>query len=216
MVSWLQRFMVSWLQRFMISWLQGFMICWFNICRFRNWSMIRRFVETKYILQTSTMSGFWVSGDGIIIMGGRGRGRQHHHWSSWLVRMMNIMVDGGDMMMRSMMVQCGSVVVHHVVLDHRDMVEAMAMDLVVFLVYGMVSPVVGHPVTHVVGGGGDGDVVVSSRYGGGALVDQVGRRSPQGREQGQGGVGRNVVGRRKYVVSAQSGGGWQCISLILH
>ena len=159
------------------------------------------------------MSRFWVSSDGIIIMVDRGRWRQHHHWSSRLVRMMNIMVDGdrGDMM-----VQSRRVMVHHVVLDHRDMVESVTMNLVVFLVYRMVSPVVRHPVTDVVCGGGDGHVVVSSRHRGGAVVDQVGGRSPQGGEQGQGRVGRNVVWRRKDVVTVKSGGLWKCISLILH
>ena len=159
------------------------------------------------------MGRFWVSSDGIVIMVGGWRGRQHHYWSSRLVRMMNIMVDGdrGDMM-----VQSCRMMVHHVVLDHRDMVEAMTMNLVVFLVNSMVSPVVGHPVTDMVCGGGDGDVVVSSGHRGGSVVHQVGRWRPQGGEQGQGRVGRNVVWRRKYVVTLKSGGFWKCISLILH
>ena len=142
-----------------------------------------------------------------------GRGRQHQNWSSGLVGMMNVVVDGnrGDMM-----VQGGRVMVHHVMLDHRQMGEAVTVDLVVFLVDGMVGAVVGHSVTHVVGGGGDGDVVVSSRHGGGVGVEGVRGRGPQGGEEGQGSVGRNVVGRRKDVVSVQSGCLRQCISLILH
>ena len=159
------------------------------------------------------MSRFWVSSNGIVIMMDGGRGRQHQNWSSGLVGMMNVVVDGnrGDMM-----VQGGRVMVHHVMLDHRQMGKAVTVDLVVFLVDGMVGAVVGHSVTHVVGGGGDGDVVVSSGHRGGSVVHQVGRWRPQGGEQGQGRVGRNVVWRRKYVVTLKSGGFWKCISLILH
>ena len=113
-----------------------------------------------------------------------GRGRQHQNWSSGLVGMMNVVVDGnrGDMM-----VQGGRVMVHHVMLDHRQMGEAVTVDLVVFLVNGMVGAVVGHSVTHVVGGGGDGDVVVraAAGEGGGAGAGQ-GRGRAQGREQRHG------------------------------
>ena len=104
-------------------------------------------METKYIFQTSTMSRFWVSGDGIIVMMSCGRWRQHKNWSSWLMRMMNSMVDGnrGDMM-----VQSRGVMVHQVMLDDRKVGESMTMDLVVLLVNSMMSPMVGHPVTDVV------------------------------------------------------------------
>ena len=90
-------------------------------------------MKTKYIFKTSTMSRFWVSGDGIIVMMGCGRWRQHKNWSSWLMRMMN----RGDMM-----VQSRRVMVHHVMLDDRKVVESMTMDLVVLLVHGMVGAMV--------------------------------------------------------------------------
>ena len=193
--------MICWLQRLMVSW------SWFNVCRGWDWSMVGGFVESKYIFQTSTMRRFWVSGDGIIIMMGCGRWRQHKNWSSRLMRMMN----RGDMM-----VQSRWVMVRHVMLDDRKVVESMTMDLVVLLVNSMMSPMVGHPVTDVVCGRGDGDVMVSSRYGGGGRLGRVWGGCPQGREEGQARVGRNVVRRRKDVVRAQSGGRWQGVSLILH
>ena len=90
------------------------------------------------------------------------------------------------------------------------------MNLMVFLVYSMVSAMVSHTMTDMVSGGGDGDVMVSSWHWGGSLVHQVGGRCSQGGEQRQGRVRRDVVWRRKYVVSVQSGGFWKCISLILH
>ena len=103
--------------------------------------------------------------------------------------------------------------VHHVMLYNRNVVQAVTMNLVVFLMDGVVSPVVCHAVTDVVCGGGDGHVVVGCGHRGGAVVRW---RRPQGGEQGQGRVGRNVVWRRKDVVTVKSGGLWKCISLILH
>ena len=103
--------------------------------------------------------------------------------------------------------------VHHVMLDDRKVVESMTMDLVVLLVNSMMSPMVGHPVTDVVCGGGDGHVVVGCGHRGGAVVRW---RRPQGGEQRQGGVRGDVVGWWEDVVVVQPRGRGQRISLVLH
>ena len=103
--------------------------------------------------------------------------------------------------------------VHHVMLYNRNVVQAVTMNLVVFLMDGVVSPVVCHPVTDVVCGGGDGHVVVGCGHRGGAVVRW---RRPQGGEQRQGGGRGDVVGGREDVVVVQPRGRGQRISLVPH
>ena len=103
--------------------------------------------------------------------------------------------------------------VHHVMLYNRNGVQAVTMNLVVFLMDGVVSPVVCYAVTDVVCGGGDGHVVVGCGHRGGAMVRW---RRPQGGEQRQGGVRGDVVGWGEDVVVVQPRGRGQRISLVLH
>ena len=151
----------------------GFMVYWFWFMIHRLWFVVDRFgfmilwlVETEDIFQTASVGRFGVSGDRIVVVMDRGRWGEHHYWSCWLMRMMDIMMDVMmDVMMdgyvMGSMVMQSCVMVHHMVLDDRYMMVSVTMNLMMFLVDCVMSPMVGHPVTDVVCGGGDGHVVVS-------------------------------------------------------
>ena len=64
----------------------GFMVCRFGF-------MILWLVETEDIFQTASVCRFGVSGDRIVVVMDRGRWGEHHYWSCWLMRMMDIMMD---------------------------------------------------------------------------------------------------------------------------
>jgi hypothetical protein len=171
----------------------GFMIHWFGFMIHRFGCVISRFVDSKYVFQTSTMSRLRIPSDRIVIVDRGWRG-QHHHWSSRLMRMMN----------RSHRMVKSLVMLHHVMFNDRK--NSVTMNLMMLLMYGMMSAVVSDTVTDMMCGGGDGDVMVSGRHRGGAVWVEVGRRSAQGREEWQGGVRGHVVWWWEDLVLAQQGG----------
>ena len=153
------------------------------------------------------MSRFWIPRHWMVVMVYGVDLGWHHHYRhcNRLMGMVKLCC-----MVRSWVVRHGRVVVHHVVMVHygRQVVTSVVtMHLVVLLVHGVVGAMVRHAVAHVVGGGGDGDVVVraAAGEGGGAGAGRQGRGRAQGREQRQGGVGRDIVGRGQHMGGLQSG-----------
>ena len=106
------------------------------------------------------MSRFWIPRHWVVVMVYGVDLGWHHHYRhcNRLMGMLKLC-----WVVRSRVVRHGRVVVHHVVVVHygRQVVTSVVtMHLVVLLVDGVVGAMVRHAVADVVGGGGDGDVVV--------------------------------------------------------